>query len=331
MESKIFILVIMLPLSIFGQNALDYSNDALWAALPAKFDSADYTPDNYEDLQSTADVDVFFLHPTSYLKKKFDGNWNAPIDNEALNETTCNGSIKNQASVFNGSAKIYAPFYRQAHIESYYIARKRPEEAKGYFEIAYADVKAAFEYYLENWNQGRPIIIASHSQGTTHAGQLLLEFFDEKELKEQLVAAYIIGMPVAKNHFKEITPCEEDNDIQCFCSWRTVNEKYRIKKNDIEGSQISVINPLNWTLSSNKQTRDRHKGILLPTDGSISEPLVDAQVKNGYLWVNKPKFKGSIFIQRKNYHIGDYNIFWVNIRENIAQRVDQYMTTQARK
>ncbi len=319
----------MLPLSIFGQSVLDYSNDALWASLPTKFDSADFVPDGYEDLQSTAAVDVFFIHPTSYLKKKFDGSWNAPIDNPKLNESTCNGSIKNQASVFNGAAKIYAPFYRQAHIESYYIALKKPEEAKSYFEIAYADVKAAFEYYLENWNQGRPIIIASHSQGTTHAGKLLLEFFDGKALMDQLVAAYIIGMPVPSDHFKEIAPCETDTDIQCFCSWRTVNEKYRIKKLDTKGSHISVINPLNWTLSEKKQTREMHKGILLPTDESISGPLVDAQIKNGYLWVNKPKFKGSIFIQRKNYHIGDYNIFWVNIRENIAKRVDQFMKTQA--
>ncbi len=41
------------------------------------------------------------------------------------------------------------------------------------FEIAYADVKAAFEFYLKIYNNYRPIIIASHSQGTKHTGRLL--------------------------------------------------------------------------------------------------------------------------------------------------------------
>ena len=53
------------------------------------------------------------------------------------------------------------------------------------------DVKAAFQYYLEHYNNGRPIIIASHSQGTTHAKRLLKEFFDGTALQHQLVAAYL--------------------------------------------------------------------------------------------------------------------------------------------
>jgi len=56
-------------------------------------------------------------------------------------------------------------------------------------ELAYQDVKTAFEYYLKNWNQDRPIIIASHSQGSVHAQRLLKEFFEDKPLAKQLVAA----------------------------------------------------------------------------------------------------------------------------------------------
>ena len=33
--------------------------------------------------------------------------------------------------------------------------------------------KAAFQYYLEHYNNGRPFIIASHSQGTYHAKRLI--------------------------------------------------------------------------------------------------------------------------------------------------------------
>jgi len=65
MKSIILALIIFLPWLLQGQSDLDYSDQALWAALPTKFDSADLTPIGYMDLQSEAIVDVFFIHPTS--------------------------------------------------------------------------------------------------------------------------------------------------------------------------------------------------------------------------------------------------------------------------
>ena len=47
-------------------------------------------------------------------------------------------------------------------------------------DVAYADVKRAFDYYLENYNNGRPIIIAGHSQGSGHGMRILKEYFDDK-------------------------------------------------------------------------------------------------------------------------------------------------------
>ena len=69
------------------------------------------------------------------------------------------------------------------------------------FATAYADIKAAFEYYLKNYNHGRPIIIASHSQGSTHALHLLKDYFENKPLQKQLVAAYIVGMTIPTEFF----------------------------------------------------------------------------------------------------------------------------------
>ena len=72
---------------------------------------------------------------------------------------------------------------------AYFLATMKKIQA---FELAYQDVKKAFEYYLEHYNNGRPIIIASHSKGSTHTIRLLKEFFDGKQLKEKLVMAYLI-------------------------------------------------------------------------------------------------------------------------------------------
>ena len=181
---------------------LNYSDSDNWAALPSKQDQADRTPHpDLQDLQTEAKVDVFFLHPTTYTKKKGNNQWNGDTENDDLNQTTDNGTILNQASIFNGAGKVYAPRYRQAHLHAYYSKDK--SSAKKAFNLAYHDVKTAFEYYLKNFNKGRPIIIASHSQGTNHAETLLKEFFDGKPLQEKLVAAY----PVSYTHLTLPTIC----------------------------------------------------------------------------------------------------------------------------
>jgi len=52
------------------------------------------------------------------------------------------------------------------------------------FDLAYEDIKTAFEFYLKNHSHGRPIIIASHCQGTLYPGRLLKEFFENKMLQK---------------------------------------------------------------------------------------------------------------------------------------------------
>ena len=97
-----------------------------------------------------AKIDVFFIHPTLYLK----GNrWNADIHNKNLNKEIGNSAIKNQASVFLGIANIYAPHYRQMHIQSYYDL----ENGLQAYDVAYLDVKNAFMYYWKYYNKGNII------------------------------------------------------------------------------------------------------------------------------------------------------------------------------
>ena len=164
-------------------NTIDYGNVNMWAAHPWKKDNADSVSNILKNESRDSMVDVFFIHPTTYTDKIYI-DWNASISNEELNKKTDESTILYQASVFNASCRIFAPRYRQAHIKAFYI---KDEESKKYFDTAYNDIRKAFVYYLENFNHGRPIIIASHSQGTLHAGRLLKEFFENKNLMNQLV------------------------------------------------------------------------------------------------------------------------------------------------
>ncbi len=300
--------------------APDYSNESAWAALPSKLDNADRTPDpSLTNDQDKAVADVFFLHPTTYTGGKEQDKWNGPIDDPKLNEKTDESTILHQASVFNGAARVFAPRYRQAHIHAYYS--KNEGKARRAFAAAYADVKEAFKYYLEHYNEGRPIIIAGHSQGTTHAGKLLQEFFDGQELQEQLVAAYLIGMPVRADYFKNIKPCNTSAETNCFCSWRTW-ERGHIPK---YWTKAVVTNPLTWTMEKGRVGATENQGGVLRRFKGIEPGLADAEIHDSVLWVTKPKFFGSFLVNMKNYHIADYNLFYVNIRENAKERVAAFV------
>lgn len=301
----------------------NYSESKYWSALPSMEDTADKTPTaEIEDLQATAEADVFFLHPTIYNgSKRTHKNWNASFENEKLNDKVDNSTIQYQGSIFNGAGKIYAPRYRQAHIHAYYA--KNREAAKKAFDLAYEDVRKAFEYYLNHYNEGRPIIIASHSQGTTHAKRLLKEFFDGKPLQKQLVVAYLIGIKVDKDLYQNIEMCETPTETGCFCSWRTYKTGYYPKDYN-KDDNIAVTNPLTWTTDETLAPKDLNKGAVLTNFEKIVPNVCNAQIEDGILWVSKPKFPGSIFYIAKNYHVGDFNLFYLNVRENAQQRVQAF-------
>ena len=305
--------------------APDYAELKYWVSHPAKQDMADRVPGKEEsiNLQNDNPVDVFFIYPTIYAKKQKDSHpWFADVDDAKLNDRIANSTIKYQASVFNESGKIYAPLYRQAHIEVYYADMDLREQA---LATAYVDVRNAFQYYLDHYNKGRPIIIASHSQGTDHAVTLLQEFFESDEvLREKLVAAYIIGMPIKRNTFQAIVPCTSPGQTGCWLTWNTYKKGYYPPHHEYWYGGAFNINPLTWKDNGEYAPVDQNQGGILKNFKKIRPGLSDAQTVDGMLWINKPKFFGNFLINWNRYHVVDYNLFYSNIKENVKLRVDAY-------
>ena len=305
----------------------NYADEKLWAALPFRQDEADNLPKgDFQDQQATADADVFFLYPTTYTGKKGQDQWYAPLDDAFTNNRTDETAIKFQASIFNGAGKVYAPRYRQMHLYGFYAKKETAKTAgaKAY-QLAYQDIKAAFEYYLKHYNHGRPIIIAAHSQGAGHGITLVKEFFDGTDLQQQFVAAYLVGWPIKKDEFKTISVCQSATDVNCFCSWRTFKNGCFPDKYKDNSGEVMVTNPLSWQTNETFMPKSANKGGILRDIKVVNPNLADAQVKEGILWTHKPKFKGSFFIWRKNYHIADLNFYWVNVRENAKARVQTFL------
>ncbi|MBL7870680.1 MAG: DUF3089 domain-containing protein [Cyclobacteriaceae bacterium] len=307
--------------------APDYSRSESWAALPTKVDAADSTPrkSTLTNDQASAKADVFFVYPTIFTgTPKNEYQWNADVNDAELNNNIQRSTLLNQATAFNGACRVFAPYYRQAHLFAFYTPNQ--EDGKKALDLAYEDVKAAFEYYLANYNEGRPIVIASHSQGSYHGERLLQDYFDGKELQNQLVAAYLIGRAISPQAFKNISPTKSPDEIGVWASWNTFARNY-IPKNYERYRNALSINPLLWNANEDYTSNELNKGGV-GLKFTYAPHLVDAQNHQGILWVSRPNIKGSWLFRHKVWHRADINFFYMNIRENVAVRVENFTTTK---
>lgn len=301
-------------------NLPNYADLHYWAAHPQKWDPSDSVPKPLrKNYRKDSTVDVFFLYPTTFTDFK-NSAWNATIDDKELNAKTDYSAILYQASAFAENASVFAPRYRQAHFRAF--TGNDTAAAAAALDLAYADIKTAFEYYLKNENKGKPIIIAAHSQGSLHAKRLLKEFFDKKLLKNKLVVAYLVGMPLKENDFETISYCKSELETGCFNSWRTFKKGYAGPPYIQQQNFTSInTNPLTWKTDETYAPENLNKGGVLLNFNKVIKGVADAQVHGNLLWASKPDFFGKIFLRKKNYHIADINLFYVNIAEDVKRRI----------
>lgn len=127
----------------------DYNNLLNWAASPFKHDNSDSIPAFLKNEIRDTRADVFFIHPTSFFAKGDSAAWNADMNDTVVNHETDFRSILYQATVFNGSCRIFAPRYRQANMKAFYVFET--PLAQTAFDLAYSDVRKAFLYFLKNF------------------------------------------------------------------------------------------------------------------------------------------------------------------------------------
>lgn len=329
----------------------DYTETSAWAALPTMQDAADFAPDgtSVPEAQAMARADVFYIQPTTYRGGE---NWNQDISMEDVNAWTDISVIARQASAFNGCCKIYAPRYRQATI----AAMGAPDDsgARAY-ALAYEDVFKAWQHYTSAWNEGRPFIIASHSQGTLHAAKLLEEEIDGTPWADKMIAAYIVGIGQNKGLFgrslKQITLCKGATDTGCVISWNTftrdgdpapgvtrLKARYRERFGTSEGEEIVCWNPVSAMLDGANVPASKNLGAL-PGAPNPGDPLTDlpaltsgfgAECKDGSLYTDKPltdDFNLTLF-DGGNLHMHDFDLFYENIRVNAVERTNAYFAAQ---
>lgn len=230
-----------------------------------------------------------------------------------------------QATPFNSCAKVYAPRYRQAILRSF---TKGSGEGERALDTAYADIKKSFEYYLANYNKGRPIILAGHSQGAYHVARLMDDFFTGKDLLKQLVAAYPIGFDTQKNRYKDIPVGDSASQIACFVTWNTVawGQDTIGAYTNYRGS--ACVNPLTWKQDAGVADSKLHVGAV-PFDWKKTERnLVRTKIHGSLLWITftDPSLKKGFYHLGSSFHVSDVNLFYMNIRENAELRAKSYLS-----
>ena len=312
----------------------EYHNDASWLSRPGLADDpSNWLPDGVAPEAGPRPAAVFYIHPTTYLKRD---KWNAAFDESGDVAFRDALFVRSQASAFNGGGELWAPRYRQAAFGAFLL---RTDDANRALDLAYRDVLAAFDLFLSAQPKNRPIILAGHSQGALHLSRLLVDRKDA--LKHRLVAAYVVGWPLsvaADLPATGLAPCTGADDIGCVLSWMSFGEPANasmildnwagtkggtgvIRRQD----DLLCVNPLTGTRNG-VASAGANLGSLAPTTNFASATLlqgaISARCDHGLLILGGalPPL-GPFVLPGNNYHVYDYALYWGSIRADAARRL----------
>ena len=306
---------------------------ALCCACAQKADTVDYSKSEnwaYYGIGEGKDADLFLICPTVDMGKN--ENYNMSMEDEAMKESFV-GALNMERGIYEDSATMYAPYYRQMTFPVYSMTN---EEMKPYLEIAYRDVAAAFEYYFENCNNGRPMILAGFSQGSQLLLMLLEEYFDDAKYSDQLVAAYCIGWRVTEAdlaQYPHLKMASGEADTGVIISFNSEAPGITDSIMVPSGTKTLGINPLNWKTDSTPADKSLNKGACFTRySGEIKKEL--PELTGAYLDEDRgtlilpdiiPGDYSSSLFPDGVYHLYDYQFFFRNLQENVAARLESYL------
>ena len=321
-QSIIISVFIILSICFGGcskQNSItDYSNIANWA-----YFESDATDKN---------ADVFFVCPTVYFGS--DDSYNMELTDEDTKESFL-GATNMEKGIYDADSRFFAPYYSQVGFNVYSMGSSDSEQ---YFELAFDDVKSAFEYYYENCNDDRPIILAGFSQGSDMCIRLLKECFKDKDRQDQLIACYAIGWRITDEEIKEYPQlkfAEGESDTGVIISFNSEAENIDDSLMIPKGIKTLSINPLNWKTDSTIADKSLNLGACFTNyDGKIEKEinnLTGAYIDDvrGALKVNDvtpEEYPAGIDIFEEGiYHLYDYQFFYRNLQNNVQTRINSYL------
>jgi len=302
---------------LVGQS-IDYTDDANWMFL---------------EKNPKYDVDLFYLYPTVVLE----GEGVAPIDEK--HKKSAQFVFAMQGSAFASYTNVYAPYYRQAPLSiALKLCAVEPFEQYVIDTEIRTDVYTALDTYFTKYNNGRPFILAGHSQGSTILSIVIREYMKaHPEYQKRMVSAYLIGYPFTKDWFKKynnVKFAKGETDTGVIVSWNT--EGADATESGIMNPKGELaINPLNWKTNGIPAPASANKGSLIfnkeTKEVSIVKGANDATIdtKRGTLicttCTDYVPLSFVAFFGNKSLHAQDYQLYYENIKENGQKRIQAYL------
>ncbi len=302
-------------------SALDYSKAENWL-----YDGA--YPEN--------SVDVFMVAPSVDTQSE---------QNSAITpgyKKAFRYAMNQQQALYAYTARIYAPYYRQAGLKVYSWEDAAAREKV--MQNAYKDVSAAFKYYLEHKNNGRPLILAGFSQGADMCYRLLEEYYGGDgeravSLRENLIAVYAIGWVMTDDmiaKYPQIVPAKGETDTGVVVSFECEDGNVTDSIIVSAGTRAISINPLNWKTDSTKADKSLNKGTVTQDSKTGAITSMEAGKYGAYIDPNR----GTLIvtgIDTNQYppvldifpngclHLYDNFLFFVNLQDNVKKRTESFL------
>lgn len=320
-NTSFFLMALILALASFlscnrpmqeVESNIDYSDTTYW----------------YSCGDTTKAADVFYVYPTvsaiSFADN--DSSWFVDITLPEVREEA-NGNQRFNKMLY-GKYNFYAPYYRQMIFEAY---QQPVPVLDSLAQIAAKDVNDAFQYYMANYNHGRPFFLMGHSQGS----QMLIELLKHGMTQEQrqlMVAAYCTGYHVSAEElaaYPEALKPATDSTMQGLVVFNSVTDTTAIGM--VSRGDVVGINPTTWTMANDTIPAEFHLGMAKYNDARDSVLIVPCPTRT-YLYKHNtvcPDLDPEmVFIPayekmfpKGNLHFADSWLFGGNVVENMRCRL----------
>ena len=307
---------------------IDYSQAGNWLDVPAAMVKDGVLDATAAD--SLKAVDVFYIYPTV---TGFRPETEVCDMTDTMMIAGAQMVRQIQTGVFDESCNVFMPIYRQISM---------PKPGSDYRAIidyvSKFDATDALDYYLTNLNQGRPFILAGHSQGASVLIALLENYMTKHpEALKRMVAAYPIGFAVTKDWLAKtgLKFAEGATDTGVIVSWNTEGPANLKEKNMTLAEGGISINPINWKRDDTYADVKENLGSLNVEGKLVTPGLADARVDTvrGSVVVttiaNKELYAipadGAVMFGPESYHLHDYGFFFNNMKQNVADRIKAFL------
>lgn len=165
------------------------------------------------------DIDCFYVYPTVDLSMTLGQH------TDFSDTTNMRVITRAQAARLGQVCRVFAPLYRQVTFGTFFS--KDLTQRNAALQNAYADVRAAFDTYMQRFNGGRRVVLVGHSQGGGMIVRLLRERFDpDPAMRARLVVALPIGADFTVGLFPNVPVCTGDDQQGCVVTFKSFPAGY---------------------------------------------------------------------------------------------------------